>query len=148
MELRTEIRRILAEELASLESPLENPLDNMKDVDINTKGVQDKVNALKARAKKERDDIMTTMNAKRKAKMVPQGNDPEIERQRRTLVDKEIGDLDAKRIAKDAEQDEIDTMANDLAQLSASVGDLQKQKAELQAMLAQMGGDPSEAGDM
>ncbi len=144
MELRSEIRRILAEELASLE----NPLDNMKDVAVNTQDVQDKVNALKARAKKERDDIMTTMNAKRKAKMVPQGNDPEIERQRRTLVDKEINDLDAKRVAKDEEQDEIDMMATDLTQLSTSVGDLQKQKAELQAMLAQMSGSSPEVGGM
>jgi chromosome segregation ATPase len=144
MELRSEIRRILAEELASLE----NPLDKMKDVAIDTQDVQDKVNALKARAKKERDDIMTTMNAKRKAKMVPQGNDPEIERQRRTLVDKEINDLDAKRVAKDEEQDEIDMMATDLTQLSTSVSDLQKQKTELQAMLAQMSGNSPEVGGM
>jgi len=144
MELRSEIRRILAEELASLE----NPLDKMKDVAIDTQDVQDKVNALKARAKKERDDIMTTMNAKRKAKMVPQGNDPEIERQRRTLVDKEINDLDTKRVAKDEEQDEIDMMATDLTQLSTSVSDLQKQKTELQAMLAQMSGNSPEVGGM
>jgi len=144
MDVRSEIRRILAEELASLE----NPLDKMKDVAIDTQDVQDKVNALKARAKKERDDIMTTMNAKRKAKMVPQGNDPEIERQRRTLVDKEINDLDTKRVAKDEEQDEIDMMATDLTQLSTSVSDLQKQKTELQAMLAQMSGNSPEVGGM
>lgn len=142
MELRGEVRRIISEELASLE----NPLDKMKDVAIDTRGVEDKVNALKDRAKKEKDDIITNINAKRKAKMIPQGNDPEIERQRRTLVDKEIGDLDSKRVAKDAEQEEIDNMAGDLTQLGASVSDLQKQKAELQAMLAQMRGNIPQFG--
>jgi DNA-binding transcriptional regulator YbjK len=64
------------------------------------------------------------------------------------LVDKEINDLDTKRVAKDEEQDEIDMMATDLTQLSTSVSDLQKQKTELQAMLAQMSGNSPEVGGM
>lgn len=136
MDLRTEIRRIIAEDLASLANPLDKAADA---VSMSTQGFQARVDNLKKRAKEEKDRLMTNLNAKRKAKMVPQGTDPEIERQRRQLMDKEIADLDMQRKHKDEEAEEIEAMSTDLGGMTNSLSSLEKERNALQAMLASMG---------
>ena len=144
MDLRTEIRRIISEDLASLANPLDKAADA---VSISTQGFQARVDSLKKRAKQEKDNLVTNLNAKRKAKMVPQGNDPEIERQRRQLMDKEIADLDMQRKHKDEEAEEIDAMTTDLGGLTNSLSSLEKERNDLQALLASMGVNQPESAN-
>lgn len=136
MDLRAEIRRIIQEDLASLANPLDKAADA---VSVSTQGFQTRVDNLKSRSKKEKDRLVTNLNAKRKAMMVPQGTDSEIERQRRQLFNKEIGDLDKQRQEKDEEQEEIDAMTTDLGGLTNSLSSLEQERNTLQAMLAKMG---------
>lgn len=124
------------EELKSLANPLDKAADA---VSQSTLGFQTRVDALKQRAKKEKDDITTNINAKKKAKSVPQGNDPEIERQRRQLMDKELADLDMKRRQKDQEQEEIDAMTAGLGDLAGSLSALEKERDNLRLALGDMG---------
>lgn len=132
-----------------MSSPLSNPLDDMGKSDpVDTSSVQNRVDALKKRAEEERKEIVTNLSAKRKAKMVPQGTDPDIERERRTLVDKEIAQLDQKRVEKDEESKEIEDMANDLGQLRTSLDALEKERDSMRIMLAKAGADPKTMSDI
>ncbi len=140
MNIRSLIKEVLTEELRSLANPLDKAADA---VSTSTAGFGAKVDALKKQAKKERDDITVNMNAKNKAKAVRQSNHPEVERQRRQLMDKEIEDLDLKRKQKDAEQIELDGMTDELGGLTGSLEALEKERDALQAALAgmDMGGE-------
>ncbi len=123
------------EELASLINPLDKATDK---VALSTKGFETKVDDLKKRTEKEANDLKVNMNAKNKARMVPQSNDQSIERQRRTLVDKEISDMKEKLKQKSEEQEQIDAITNDISGLSSSLHDMEKERDQLSTMLASM----------
>jgi len=97
------------------------------------------VDDFQKKTKKERNDLQTTLNAKKKAKMVPQGIDPEIERQRRALMDKEIKDLDQKQKEKAEQEAAIQAMMDDITGLTSSLSTLEKERQQLRDTLSGMG---------
>lgn len=137
MDIRNEIRKILKEELASLVSPLDATTDA---VALQAKGFTDKVTALKDRIGKTKKDMSTDLNAKRKAIMVPQSNEPSIERQRRQYDDMKIKDIEEKLKNAEEEEAELDALQQDVSTMSGSLKDMQAQKDELQAAIGKLSG--------
>lgn len=137
MNIRNEIKRILKEELASLVNPLDATTDSIA---LNAKGFNDKVAALKDRVGKEKKDLSTDVNAKKKAIMVPQSNDPSVERQRRQYDDLKIKDLEAKLKAAEEQEKELEALQSDINNMSGSLKDLELQKQELQNAIAKLNG--------
>lgn len=137
MNIRNEIKRILKEELASLMNPLDATTDSIA---LNAKGFNDKVAALKDRVGKEKKDLSTDVNAKKKAIMVPQSNEPSVERQRRQYDDLKIKDLQAKLKAAEEQEKELEALQSDINNMSGSLKDLELQKQELQNAIAKLNG--------
>lgn len=137
MNIRNEIKRILKEELASLVNPLDATTDSIA---LNAKGFNDKVAALKDRVSKEKKDLSTDVNAKKKAIMVPQSNEPSVERQRRQYDDLKIKDLQAKLKAAEEQEKELEALQSDINNMSGSLKDLELQKQELQNAIAKLNG--------
>lgn len=137
MNIRNEIKRILKEELASLVNPLDATTDSIA---LNAKGFNDKVAALKDRVGKEKKDLSTDVNAKKKAIMVPQSNEPSVERQRRQYDDLKIKDLEAKLKAAEEQEKELEALQSDINNMSGSLKDLELQKQELQNAIAKLNG--------
>lgn len=137
MNIRNEIKRILKEELASLVNPLDATTDSIA---LNAKGFNDKVAALKDRVGKEKKDLSTDVNAKKKAIMVPQSNEPSVERQRRQYDDLKIKDLQAKLKAAEEQEKELEALQSDINNMSGSLKDLELQKQELQNAIAKLNG--------
>lgn len=137
MNIRNEIKRILKEELASLVNPLDATTDSIA---LNAKGFNDKVAALKDRVGKEKKDLSTDVNAKKKAIMVPQSNEPSVERQRRQYDNLKIKDLQAKLKAAEEQEKELEALQSDINNMSGSLKDLELQKQELQNAIAKLNG--------
>lgn len=137
MNIRNEIKRILKEELASLVNPLDATTDSIA---LNAKGFNDKVAALKDRVSKEKKDLSTDVNAKKKAIMVPQSNEPSVERQRRQYDNLKIKDLQAKLKAAEEQEKELEALQSDINNMSGSLKDLELQKQELQNAIAKLNG--------
>ena len=118
-----------------------NPLDATTDsIALNAKGFNDKVAALKDRVGKEKKDLSTDVNAKKKAIMVPQSNEPSVERQRRQYDDLKIKDLQAKLKAAEEQEKELEALQSDINNMSGSLKDLELQKQELQNAIAKLNG--------
>ena len=118
-----------------------NPLDATTDsIALNAKGFNDKVAALKDRVGKEKKDLSTDVNAKKKAIMVPQSNEPSVERQRRQYDNLKIKDLQAKLKAAEEQEKELEALQSDINNMSGSLKDLELQKQELQNAIAKLNG--------
>ena len=118
-----------------------NPLDATTDsIALNAKGFNDKVAALKDRVSKEKKDLSTDVNAKKKAIMVPQSNEPSVERQRRQYDNLKIKDLQAKLKAAEEQEKELEALQSDINNMSGSLKDLELQKQELQNAIAKLNG--------
>lgn len=137
MDIRNEIRKILKEELASLVNPLDATADA---VSLQARGVTDRVIALKDRIGKTKKEMSTDLNAKKKATMVPQSNEPDIERQRRQYDDMKIKDIEEKLKNAEEEGEELDALQKDMSTMSGYLKKIQIQKDELQAAITKLSG--------
>ena len=153
MDLRSEIRRIIREDISPLGDPLgeplENPLDKEGDpVDNSSMNIKDKITDIKDQAKKEQDRLKVAMNAKRKAMMVPRSGVPEIVRQQRQTDNIEIKDLADQLKAKQTTDAQMDALSTTVDGMSGSLSSLEREKEALQAKLAAFGEEEPDQEDI
>ena len=118
-----------------------NPLDATTDsISLKTKDFNEKLQSLKGKVGQQKKDLGTDINAKKKAIMVPQSNDPSVERKRRQYDDEKIKDLEQKMGDISDQEVQLDDLEKGVTNMSQSLGDLEMQKQELQAAIAKMGG--------
>ena len=130
MDIRAEIRRILKEELASLE----NPLDKSTGAALSSVSkFKEKVDSLKKSSQEKKKALATDLNAKKKSIMVPQNPNPNIERTRRQYDSMKIKDVEEKIRQQKEDEEELENMEADVEQISTALDAISKGEQQTDA---------------